>query len=217
MSTLGGPAVSLFIENGPTQFRGKERSTARSLTDFQVTRRDVLAEGKWKETETRLRYAREENLLRSRLREVPFPLSPSYVTRKKTTRKKKGARAPGGDKYTLLTPEIAGNLFMCFDSLAGITFIDIFATHLMSPNATKKKQLFTVAILLYRFPPGGGGGGLLRSIFAGYVPLASWSPYPIIVYFVANCRPHLSHFWANMSFSRSQLSHFIFMYVPYIE
>ena len=60
-------------------------------------------------------------------------------------------------------------------------------------------------------------GGLLVSIFAGYVPLASQSPYPIIVYSVANYRPHLSHFWANMSFSRSQLSHFIFMYVPYIE
>ena len=32
--------------------------------------------------------------------------------------------------------------------------------------------------------------GLLGSIFAGYVPLASQSPYPI----VANYRPHLSHF-----------------------
>ena len=31
---------------------------------------------------------------------------------------------------------------------------------------------------------GGGGGGLLGSIFAGYVPLASQSPYPIIVYFI---------------------------------
>ena len=40
--------------------------------------------------------------------------------------------------------------------------------------------------------------GLLGLIFAGYVPLASQRPYPIIVYFVANYRPHLSHFWANM-------------------
>ena len=64
---------------------------------------------------------------------------------------------------------------------------------------------------------GWGGGGLLGSIFAGYVPLASQSPYPIIVYSVANYRLHLSHFWANMSFLRSQLSLFIFMYVPYIE
>ena len=34
-----------------------------------------------------------------------------------------------------------------------------------------------------------GGGGLLGSIFAGYVPLASQSPYPIIVYFEANYSP----------------------------
>ena len=47
------------------------------------------------------------------------------------------------------------------------------------------------------------------------MPLASQSPYPIIVYSVANYGPHLSHFWANMSFSRSQLSHLIFTYVPY--
>ena len=38
--------------------------------------------------------------------------------------------------------------------------------------------------------------GLLGSRFAGYVPLASQNPYPIIVYSVANYRPHLSHFWA---------------------
>ena len=46
-------------------------------------------------------------------------------------------------------------------------------------------------------------------MFSWYVPLASQSPYPIIVYTVANYRPHLSHFWANMKFSRSQLSHFL--------
>ena len=38
------------------------------------------------------------------------------------------------------------------------------------------------------------GGGVLGSIFAGYGPLASPNPYPIIVYSVANHRPHLSHF-----------------------
>ena len=43
-----------------------------------------------------------------------------------------------------------------------------------------------------------GGGGVLGSSFAGYVPLASQSPYPIIVYSVASYRPHLSHFWANV-------------------
>ena len=45
--------------------------------------------------------------------------------------------------------------------------------------------------------PGGGGGGgrcLLGLIFAGYVPLASQMPYPIIVYSVAKYRPHLIHF-----------------------
>ena len=32
---------------------------------------------------------------------------------------------------------------------------------------------------------GGGGEGVLGLIFAGYVPLASQNPYPIIVYYVA--------------------------------
>ena len=41
----------------------------------------------------------------------------------------------------------------------------------------------------------GEGGGLLGLIFARYVPLASQNSYPIIVYSVANYRPHLSHFW----------------------
>ena len=57
-------------------------------------------------------------------------------------------------------------------------------------------------------------------MFARYVPLASENPYPVIVYFVGNFRPHLSHFWAklaNVSFSLSQLlvSHFLFMFLPY--
>ena len=43
-----------------------------------------------------------------------------------------------------------------------------------------------------------GGGGVLGLLFAGYVRLTSQSPYPIIVYSLANYRPHLSHFWANM-------------------
>ena len=45
------------------------------------------------------------------------------------------------------------------------------------------------------------GGGVLGSIFAGYVPLASQNPYPIIVYSLANYWPHLSHFWANVVFA----------------
>ena len=40
--------------------------------------------------------------------------------------------------------------------------------------------------------------GLLGLIFAGYVQLASQSPYPIIVYSLANGRPHIIHSWANM-------------------
>ena len=43
-----------------------------------------------------------------------------------------------------------------------------------------------------------GGGGVLELIFAGYVPLASQSPYPVVVYSVATYRPHLSDFWATV-------------------
>ena len=49
---------------------------------------------------------------------------------------------------------------------------------------------------VYEVGVGGGeeGGG-------GYVPLASQSPCPIIIYFVASYRPHLSHFWENVIFA----------------
>ena len=58
-------------------------------------------------------------------------------------------------------------------------------------------QIFLDGLLLEGsyFP---GGGGVLGLIFAEYVPLASQILYPIIVYSVANYRPHLSHFWANV-------------------
>ena len=59
-----------------------------------------------------------------------------------------------------------------------------------------------------------GGGGVLGLMFAGYVPLASQSPYPIIVYFLANYRPHISHFLRNVIFA-VQLSHFLFLHLPY--
>ena len=55
--------------------------------------------------------------------------------------------------------------------------------------------------------------GILGLIFAGYVPLASQSPYPIIVYSVANYRTPSWSLWANMLFSRSQLSHFLFLWI----
>ena len=74
-----------------------------------------------------------------------------------------------------------------------------------------KRKGWPKYLSLQQFGPGGRGGGkVLEFIFAWYVPLASQSPYPIIVYSVASCRRHLSHFWANMLFSRSQLSHFLF-------
>ena len=53
-------------------------------------------------------------------------------------------------------------------------------------------EMTMLSCLSLIFP--GGGGGVLRFSFTGYVPLASQSPCPIIVYFVASYRPHLSHF-----------------------
>ena len=41
-------------------------------------------------------------------------------------------------------------------------------------------------------------GGDTKVNIAKYVLQASQSPYSIIVYCVANYRPHLSHFWANV-------------------
>ena len=47
----------------------------------------------------------------------------------------------------------------------------------------------------------GEWGGVLGFMFAGYVPLASQSPYPIIVYFLATYRAHFSHFLENVIFT----------------
>ena len=51
-------------------------------------------------------------------------------------------------------------------------------------------NLYSIAVKLWPrlysnvgYPGGGGAGGLLGLIFTGYEPLASQSPYPIIVYF----------------------------------
>ena len=44
-------------------------------------------------------------------------------------------------------------------------------------------------------------GEVLGFSFAGYVLLASQSHCPIIVFFVASYRPHLSHFWENVIFA----------------
>ena len=65
-------------------------------------------------------------------------------------------------------------------------------------------------------PGRGGGGGVLGSIFSGYVLLASQNPYPIIVYSVANYRPHLSHFWAKCNFRDPKLVTFcLCLYLNY--
>ena len=62
------------------------------------------------------------------------------------------------------------------------------------------RLLFCKTITLFMLSDGLNrpGGGVLGSGFAGHVLLASQNPHPIIVYSVANYRPHLSHFWANV-------------------
>ena len=52
----------------------------------------------------------------------------------------------------------------------------------------------------------GEGGGVLGLTFAGYVPLASQSPYPITVYFLATYRTHFSHFLENVILAIPTLS-----------
>ena len=65
------------------------------------------------------------------------------------------------------------------------------------------------------YPPERGGdlgGGLLSQFLLGIRAAFSLSE-SLPAYFVANYRRLcLSHFWANMLFSRSQLSHFLLMY-----
>ena len=56
-------------------------------------------------------------------------------------------------------------------------------------------------------PPGRGGGGKLALIFSGYVPLASHTPYPIIVRWPI-IDPILVTF--GQIFNFRQLSHFLF-------
>ena len=50
-------------------------------------------------------------------------------------------------------------------------------------------------------PPHPGDTSINFRIFSGYLPLAFQSPYPIIVYSVANYRTHLGLFWANAIFA----------------
>ena len=71
------------------------------------------------------------------------------------------------------------------------------------------------------FAPGWGGGGgevagLLGLILAGYVRLGLSEPQLHVSIFLANYRPHLHHFWANVIFAiPSLVTHFLFMHLPY--
>ena len=58
-------------------------------------------------------------------------------------------------------------------------------------------------------------GGLYGLTFAGYVPLASQNPYPIVVYSVDILKTPSYSRWENKYFSQSQPSHFLFMYLAY--
>ena len=78
--------------------------------------------------------------------------------------------------------------------LSSVTWSLICAYYRLNAFCFRFPVILSVILEIYT-PP--GGGGVLGLIFAGYVPLASQSPCPIIVYFVANYRPHLRHFWAN--------------------
>ena len=62
----------------------------------------------------------------------------------------------------------------------------------------RTRLIFYRVSLILPIYPANTSRGVLGLIFVRYVLLASQSPYPIIVYSVANYRPHLSHFWANM-------------------
>ena len=66
------------------------------------------------------------------------------------------------------------------------------------PTSTRSAVVYGPFSSLMGYPGGGGGGGALWSIFAGYVLPVSQSPYHIIVYCMANYRPHLSHFCTNV-------------------
>ena len=76
-----------------------------------------------------------------------------------------------------------------------------------NPNKTKRKNATKNMSVLPGLPnttiepPGAGGRGGLGLMFAGLVPLASQSPYPISVYFLANYRLHPTHFLENVIFA----------------
>ena len=68
----------------------------------------------------------------------------------------------------------------------GLIYLKFICTWLSFIFTTPTGFLFTNASETKMPGPGEGGGGVLGLIFIGYVPLASQSPYPIVVYSVAN-------------------------------
>ena len=76
-----------------------------------------------------------------------------------------------------------------------------------NPNKNKRKKAttkyvsFTWTTQYDYWAPGGGGGRELGLMFAGLVPRASQSPYPISVYFLANYRLHPTPFLENVIFA----------------
>ena len=68
--------------------------------------------------------------------------------------------------------------------------------HIFNPES---RPDFALKSRILSFRQGKSPGQVLGFMFAGYVPLASQSPYPIIVY--NYYRPHLSHFLENVIFA----------------
>ena len=67
---------------------------------------------------------------------------------------------------------------------------------------SNKSQSFPIAKIISRKTQKNHQSAKLNSrknlVPHGYVPLPSPNPYPVIVYSVANYRPHVSHIWANI-------------------
>ena len=82
----------------------------------------------------------------------------------------------------------------------------------MVPIVTLSSNLSTSICCPLSISPRGGGRGL---IFAGYVPLASQNPYPLIIYPVATYRPHLSLFLSRYVIFAipTQSSHPLFLWI----
>ena len=71
---------------------------------------------------------------------------------------------------------------------------------------------FSTYTCMYTFGP----GGVLRLIFAGYVPLASQSPYPFLVYSVAIVDPILVTFTQICNFRDPNLvTFYLYIYFNY--